>query len=185
MKHDIIYRDNKDIETRHHADREMIKELDSIENPTFRERVERMFVKKALQAKIALGQGISENDSHQTHSGRGSVFTDQKIYAEERHREFRKPKHLLTVKVFHKDDIWSSDIIHMPPERGYKYCLTVIDLYTRFAWVIQMKTKTAKEVKAAFEKIIRESKRFPKRLWTDKDGAFNLVKTIDIQKLIS
>ena len=36
LKHDIIYRDNKDIKTRHEADREMIKELDSIENPTFR-----------------------------------------------------------------------------------------------------------------------------------------------------
>lgn len=59
--HDLAYRDNKDIESRHAADRKMIQELDAIENPSFRERVERMLVKKALQAKMFLGQGVGKN----------------------------------------------------------------------------------------------------------------------------
>ena len=52
MKHDIFYRDNEDLNARHEADKRMIQELDAIENPTMRERFERLIVKKALQAKI-------------------------------------------------------------------------------------------------------------------------------------
>ena len=55
-RHDLAYR-NHDLKSRHAADKKMIQELDSIQNPSFRERIERMFVKKALQAKILFGQG--------------------------------------------------------------------------------------------------------------------------------
>lgn len=36
----------------------MVQELDNIESPTFRVKIERMLVKKALQAKMFLGQGV-------------------------------------------------------------------------------------------------------------------------------
>ena len=75
-RHDLAYRKFHDIENRHRADRQMIAEMDAIENPTFRERDERMMVKKAMQAKIFFGQGVKE-----------------KQYAEERHKEFRRPKY--------------------------------------------------------------------------------------------
>lgn len=38
-RHDLAYRDNKDIESRHAADKKMIQELDAIENPSFKERI--------------------------------------------------------------------------------------------------------------------------------------------------
>ena len=60
----------------------------------------------------------------------------------------------------------------MPPERGYKYALTAIDLYTRFAWVIPLKRKTGSQVKEAFEKIFKESGRRPTKLWCDKGREF-------------
>ena len=154
-KHDLAYRDHSDIKSRHAADKEMITELDNIENPTFKERVARMFVKKILQAKMAIGQGVND-----------------KIFADEKHKQFKKSKHLLKVKVFAKDDIWSADLISMPNEQNFKYCLTVIDLYTRYAWIIPLKTKTAKEVKQAFENIFKESKRRPNKLFVDKGSEF-------------
>ena len=160
MYHDIAYRDaGEDLEKKHEADREMIKHLDNIKDPTFKERVERFFVKKAMQTKLKLGASL---------------------YAEERHKEFRKPRRLLKVKVFGKDHIWSADLINMPPERGHKYCLTVIDLYTRFAWVIPLKRKTAVDVKEAFEKIIEEGRR-PKKLWVDRGNEFNKIHTLQIE----
>jgi hypothetical protein len=161
-KHDLIYRDNLDLNTRHNADKQMIKELQNIENPTLREKVERIFVTKALQAKLALGAGLSANDKIK--------------YADEIHKQFMKPKHLLKVKVFEKDDIWSADLINMPPQNGYIYCLTVIDLYTRFAWVEPLKNKKGITVKIAFEKIFKESKRHPKHLWVDKGREFFAMK---------
>jgi len=128
----------------------MIEELKNIQNPTFRERLERALVIKILQAKMKLGQGLGD----------------------EIHKEFRKNKSFLKVKVFNKDDIWSADLINMPIENGYKYCLTVIDLYTRYAWVVPLKNKTGITVKNAFEKIFKESNRKPKKLWVDKGKEF-------------
>ena len=46
MRHDILYRDNKDLEARHAADRRMIQELDAIRNPTMHERFDQAIVKK-------------------------------------------------------------------------------------------------------------------------------------------
>ena len=54
----------------------------------------------------------------------------------------------------------------------YKNILTVLDLYTRYAWAVPLKTKTGEEVKDAFEKIFRESKRKPMKLWIDKGTEF-------------
>ena len=150
LKHDIIYRDHKDIETRHNADLDMIRELESIQNPTFREKVERAFIIRILRGKMKLGMGLSE----------------------EIHKDFRKQYPLLKVKVYNKDDIWSADVIYMPKERGYKYMLTVIDLYTRFAWAVPMKRKDAITTKNSLEKIMKVSKRQPNKLWVDRGKEF-------------
>ncbi len=164
LKHDIFYRDHSDIKERHQADLEMIEELNNIKNPTFREKVERVIVIKMLKAKMKLGMGI----------------------ADELHKEFRKPNHLLKVKVFNKDDIWSADLVEMPPQIGkqhrkYKYILTVIDLYTRYAWAIPLPNKQGITVKEAFQQIIKETKRKPNKLWVDQGKEFynKDVKTLD------
>ena len=93
-------------------------------------------------------------------------------FSEERHKEFRRPKQLLKVKICGKDDIWSADLIMLPVEQGFKYCLTVIDLYTRYAWVVPLKTKTALEVKKAFETVFYKSGRRPNKLWCDNGKEF-------------
>lgn len=40
-------------------------------------------------------------------------------------------------------------------------------MYTRYAWVVPLKSKAGKEVKEAFKKIFKQSKRKPKKLWCD------------------
>ncbi|KAL4104965.1 hypothetical protein QTP88_020240 [Uroleucon formosanum] len=49
--------------------------------------------------------------------------------------------------------------------KGYKYILCVIDCFTKFAWAIALKSKTAKEVSSAMSKIL--IKRAPKLLQLD------------------
>ena len=150
LKHDIFYRDHSDLNERHIADQQMIIELENIPFPTFRERAERVIVIKMLRAKMKLGLGLSD----------------------ELHAEFRKSKHLLKVKVFVKDDIWSADLIEMPKQGRFKYILTVIDLYTKFAWAVPLTNKTGKLVAEAFERIIKESSRKPNKLWVDQGKEF-------------
>ena len=60
-KHDIACM-SKDKEVRRAADDLMIQELENIENPNFRERVERKIVLPILKSKRFLGLGISPSN---------------------------------------------------------------------------------------------------------------------------
>ena len=46
--------------------------------------------------------------------------------------------------------------------KGFKYILTVIDVFSKYAWAVPIKDKSAASVTKAFEKII--SDRIPKKL---------------------
>ena len=52
------------------------------------------------------------------------------------------------------DDIWTAALVDMPPcsrsNSGYKYFLTVIDVYSKYGWI---EVKTGKEVAMAFQKL--------------------------------
>ena len=54
--------------------------------------------------------------------------------------------------------------------KGFKYILTVIDVFSKYAWAILIKDKTAASVTKAFEKIIRD--RIPKKFWVDEGKEF-------------
>ena len=162
LKHDKFYEQHTDKSERHQADLEMIEELKNIPNPTLRERVERALVIKALQLKVKLGVGMGGNVK--------AAALD--TYANELHKPFRKPKMLLKVKVFNKDDIWSADLVEMPKNFKYHYILTIIDLYTKYAWAVPLTNKRGETVAKAFEKIFKESGRTPKKLWVDRGKEF-------------
>ena len=76
------------------------------------------------------------------------------------------------------DDTWSMDLIFMLKKKeieqnaGNKYILTVIDLFSRYAWAVPLKDKTAGVVWAAFERILSSSGRTPKNLWADEGSEF-------------
>jgi hypothetical protein len=121
--HDLKYRDaGDDLSLKHAADRLLIDQLNAIKDPSLKEKLDRLIIKTAINAKLAFGLGF-ENESLQT----------REKYADEIHKQFMKPRNLLKVQVDAKDDIWSADLINVPSEQGYKYILTVIDLYTRYA----------------------------------------------------
>ena len=52
----------------------------------------------------------------------------------------------------------------------------VIDVFSKFGWIVPLKDKTGKTVANAFKKIFKE-KRIPKFLWTDKGKEFYNKKT--------
>ncbi|GBN36903.1 hypothetical protein AVEN_32697-1 [Araneus ventricosus] len=57
--HDVCYLKNKDTKTRNEVcDTNMLKELDDIENPSIRERIERGAVKPIIKAKKRFGMGL-------------------------------------------------------------------------------------------------------------------------------
>ena len=46
--------------------------------------------------------------------------------------------------------------------------LSVIDIYSKFAWIIPLKDKKGITITNAFQKILDESNRKPNKIWVDK-----------------
>ena len=73
------------------------------------------------------------------------------------------------------DDQWDTDLISMIPyandNNGYHYMLCVIDIFSRYAWVVPMKTKDAQDTIKAFQ-IVLDQGRKPYRLRSDAGSEF-------------
>ena len=54
--------------------------------------------------------------------------------------------------------------------KGVKYLLCAIDLFSKYVWVVLIKDKKGTSVVIAFKKII--SKRKPSKLWVDQGSEF-------------
>ena len=61
--------------------------------------------------------------------------------------------------------------------KGIKYLLCAIDLFSKYAWVIPIKDKKGTSIVNAFQKIISEGRK-PNKIWVDQGGEFynNLFK---------
>ena len=75
-----------------------------------------------------------------------------------------------------KDNIWGADLADMQSlsrkNKGIKYLLCVIDLYSKYAFVIPLKDKKGISIVNAFDKIIKQSNRKPSKIWVDQGGEF-------------
>ena len=72
------------------------------------------------------------------------------------------------------DHIWATDLLDLQRysrvNKGYKYILVVVDVFSKYAWLKALKTKKGVEVAKAFKEIIRNSNNNipPKFLWSDR-----------------
>ncbi|GBO02347.1 Putative uncharacterized transposon-derived protein F54H12.3 [Araneus ventricosus] len=76
--------------------------------------------------------------------------------------------------VSHIDDQWQADLLFLKPlsryNDGKNYLLTVIDIFSKYAWAEPISRKTGEEVTKAFKKIFKE--RIPEKMQTDKGTEF-------------
>ena len=56
--------------------------------------------------------------------------------------------------------------------KGIRFLLCVIDIYSKYAWVVPLKHKKGVTIVNAFQSILNESKRKPKKMWVDKGSEF-------------
>ena len=54
----------------------------------------------------------------------------------------------------------------------FRFLLCVIDIYSKFAWVISLKAKKGITITNAFQKILDESNHKPNKIWVDKGSEF-------------
>ena len=75
------------------------------------------------------------------------------------------------------DAQWQADLADMQgiskQNGGTRYLLTVIDVFSKFAWAIPVHTKDAKAITAAFWQVLKTANpRHSQRLQTDKGKEF-------------
>ena len=74
------------------------------------------------------------------------------------------------------DKIWAADLVEMQKyskwNKGLKYLLMVIDIFSKYGWILALKDKKTESVSLAFDLIFKKSKRKPEKLWTDKGSEF-------------
>lgn len=94
--------------------------------------------------------------------------------SDELHKQARRnfPTRNVELKGIH--DLYQADLVEMIPysklNRGYKYMLTVINCFSKFAFAIPLKSKTSNEIVRALTPILRSNKM--KHLQTDKGKEF-------------
>ena len=55
---------------------------------------------------------------------------------------------------------------------GFKFLLCVIDIFSKYAWVVPLKDKKGITITDAFQKILDDSNRKPNKIWVDKGSEF-------------
>ena len=68
------------------------------------------------------------------------------------------------------DKIWCSDLVEMQQfkwNQGYRYLLMVLDLFSKYGWIVPLKDKKGETVAESFKTIFKEDRK-PQYLWTDK-----------------
>ena len=75
-----------------------------------------------------------------------------------------------------RDNIWGVDLADMQSlskkNKGIKYLLCAIDLFSKYAFVVPLKDKKGISIVNAFNKIIKQSNRKPNEIWVDQGSEF-------------
>ena len=56
--------------------------------------------------------------------------------------------------------------------KGFRFLLCVIDIFSKYAWVVPLKHKTFVSIVDVFQKILDYSNRKPNKIWVDKGSEF-------------
>ena len=105
-----------------------------------------------------------------------SLERSSSILADELHKPVIKKFEKIKVYSQFKDNIWGVDLADMQSlsrkNKGIKYLLCAIDLFSKYAFAIPLKDKKGISIVNAFNKIIKQSNRKPNKIWVDQGEEF-------------
>lgn len=108
------------------------------------------------QTQKSVKQFLSQQDPYTLHKPARRHFTRRKVIVSGIDQQFQ------------------ADLVDLSKlkryNRDYRYLLTCIDVFSKYAWAIPLKDKTGKSLVKAFGEIVRERK--PLQLQTDKGSEF-------------
>ena len=75
-----------------------------------------------------------------------------------------------------RDNNWGVDLADMQLlskfNKGFRFLFCVIDIYSKYAWVIPLKNKKGISIVNGLQKITNDLKREPNKIWVDKGSEF-------------
>ena len=102
--------------------------------------------------------------------------TNNEKLAEELHKQIIRNFKKGTVYSGFKDNILGADIGEMQLiskfNKGFRFLLFVIDIFSKYAWVVPLKIKKDVSIVNEFQKVLDKSERKPNKIWVDKAGEF-------------
>lgn len=156
--------------------------------------IEKTELKKRLlkddKRKMSDKKANNKQPSRKTDKAKNQHSLERRQLVNELHAPARKnfPRRHVIVRGY--DDLWQADIVEMRPyarvNKGYNYILTVIDVLSKYVWVVPLKSKGGSDTADAIAEIIRDDARCPKNFQTDQGKEFynanvqNLMKKHDI-----
>ena len=164
FQHDSAYADHKDLISRKKVDKVLRDKAYNIaSNPKYDgyQRGLASMVYKFFDKK-SVGSGIN------------TIKSSYSILADERQKPIIKKFEKRKVYSQFKDNIWVVDLADMQSlsrkNKDIKYLLCIIDLYSKYAFVIPLKDKKVINIFTAFDKIIKQCNRKPNKIWVDQGG---------------
>ena len=162
--HDAAYSDSKDLTKRTAADKILKnKAFDIVKDPKYDgyQRGLASMVYKFFDSEVASPdkKSIGSGPKHVN----TKITTQNEQLADELHKPIiRKLKKRKVYSAF-KDNIWGVDFADMQLlskyNKGIRFLLCVIDIFSKYAWVVPLKDKKGISIVKAFQIILKQSKR--------------------------
>ena len=101
---------------------------------------------------------------------RNEIISNKEL-AEELHKPIIRRFNKRKVKSPFIDNTWRADVADMQLIRKFnkwiRFLLNIIDIYSKYAWVIHLKDKKEITIANVFQKTLKKSNRKPKKIWVD------------------
>ena len=181
FQHDMACEDFKDLKRRTASDKILRhKAFNIAKNPKYdgyqrglASMVYNFFDKKSTGSSVNIPLGFNEQLAKELHKPIIRKIKKRKVYS-----GFR-------------DNTWGADLADMQLiskfNKGFRFLLCVIDIFSKYAWVVPLKDKKSISIVNAFQKIFKKSDRKPNKIWFDKGSKFynssfkKLLKDNDIE----
>ena len=184
FQHDSAYADHKDLINRTEADKVLKDEAYDIASSTkydgyqrgLASMVYKFFDKKSTAEPSALARSSLARTGGSFKKFKNTTKPSSSILADELHKTIIRKFNKRKVYSQFKDNIWGVDLADMQSlsrkNKGIKYILCAIDLFSKYAFVIPLKDQEGISIVNAFNKIIKLSNRKPNEIWVDQGGQF-------------
>ena len=188
FQHDSAYANHKDLINGTEADKVLKDKVYNIAtNPEYdgyqrglASMVYKFFDKKSTAGSTAEPSSLERSSLERMGSGfknlKNTTKSSSSILADELHKPIINKFNKRKVYSQFKDNVWGVDLADMQSlsrkNKGIKFHLCAIDLYSKYTFVIPLKYKKGISIVNAFNKIVKQSGKKTNKIWVDQGGEF-------------